>query len=155
MIQLQNYDPAQFSQFKKVSTTEYVKDIMSNHRMEEQAAMAKASNAITDAFPDGMNTDQNKLLSIVLETDEGPTSVGHLWYSYTNETTAFIMDFLVDAEHRGKGIATEALIILKAALKADGLSRIGLRVEPTNKAAIRVYEKIGFSVTGWNMVSTL
>lgn len=155
MIRLQDFDPSHFADFKHTAISEYVVDLMTNHRMDEQAAVKKATDGVTNAFPDGVSTDQNKLLNIMKQSDDGETAVGHLWYARNDENSAFIMDFLVYPDHRGKGYASQALETLKAMFKAEGLSRIGLRVEPNNQAAIRVYEKVGFVVTGWNMANVL
>ncbi|SDQ78554.1 GNAT family N-acetyltransferase [Pseudovibrio sp. Tun.PSC04-5.I4] len=155
MIRLQTYDPSHFADFKHTAISEYVVDLMTNHRMDEQAALKKATDGVVNAFPDGVSTDQNKMLSIMKQSDKGEAAVGHLWYARNDENSIFIMDFLVYSEHRGMGYASQALEILKATLKAEGLTRIGLRVEPNNQAAIRVYEKVGFVVTGWNMANVL
>ena len=155
MIKLQKYPSDRFNEFKETSISEYSMDLMETRKMDEQTARKTATEGLQKAFPEGESTDTNKLLSISAQTDSGEVSVGHIWYSITDETSAYIMDVQVHAEHRGKGYASLAFNVLKEQLQADGLKRIGLRVAPNNAAAIRVYEKAGFHVTGWNMSCAL
>ena len=155
MIDLKDYDPAQFDRFKSNSAAEYALDLMRNHGLDEQAAQQKAWAGIDAAFPDKVNTATNKLLSIVKKDGDTDCYIGHLWYSLTDETSAFIMDFYILPGHRGAGYASHALSEFKTRLKADGLSKISLRVEPDNPAALKTYERAGFFVTGWNMVKKL
>ncbi len=50
-----------------------------------------------------------------------------------------------DRDYWGKGIATEATkLVVKHAFEKMGLEEVNLGVIPENKAAVRVYEKVGF-----------
>ncbi|SFK13812.1 Acetyltransferase (GNAT) family protein [Pseudovibrio ascidiaceicola] len=151
MIALQDFPAARFDEFQIISVSEYAQDLMDNRGMEEHAALKKAEDGLLKAFPEGKSNEHNKLLSIMKKTKAGQVEVGFLWYSLQDDASAFIMDFLVYSEHRGKGYASKALEALKATFKKDGLTRIGLRVAPDNHGAIRTYYKAGFNVTGWNM----
>lgn len=60
-------------------------------------------------------------------------------------TVAFIDDVVVDGQHRGKGVGTAILLRLKqlaAEMRADSLE---LMVWSFNAAALRMYEKAGFT----------
>lgn len=57
--------------------------------------------------------------------------------------------FLGDGVNHGRGVGTEATHAMVQHGFADlNLHRVYLYVLPTNKAAIRVYEKVGFTVEG-------
>ncbi|GHB22421.1 putative N-acetyltransferase YycN [Pseudovibrio japonicus] len=155
MIVLQDFPADRFDEFQAVSISEYALDLVANRRMDEQVARRLASEGLSKAFPEGKSTEQNKLLSIVNKTEAGDIAIGSLWYALHDDGSAFIMDFMVYADHRGKGYASKALEALKSTLKAEGLTRVGLRVAPDNHAAIRAYDKAGFNVTGWNMSADL
>ena len=51
--------------------------------------------------------------------------------------------FSVKEEYRGKGFATEAVILLKKVFKANNMYWIYITNNPDNQASIRVCEKIG------------
>ncbi|UJG44652.1 MAG: GNAT family N-acetyltransferase [Candidatus Heimdallarchaeum endolithica] len=56
---------------------------------------------------------------------------------------------IYDKNQRGKGFGTDAMkILLKIGFDFLNLHRIALNVFETNKAAIRVYEKVGFKKVG-------
>lgn len=155
MIVLQDFPSDRFDEFQTISITEYAQDLMANRRMDEQAARQKASEGLSKAFPEGKSNEQNKLLSIMNKTEISDVEVGFLWYALHDDGSAFIMDFMVYADHRGKGYASKALEALKSRFKAEALTRVGLRVAPDNHVAIRTYNKAGFNVTGWNMSAEL
>ncbi|QUS56824.1 GNAT family N-acetyltransferase [Pseudovibrio brasiliensis] len=151
MIVLQDFPANRFDEFQIISISEYAQDLMANRKMDEQAALKKAKEGLEQAFPAGKSNERNKLLSILNKTKGREVEVGFLWYTLHDDGSAFIMDFLVYSEHRGKGYASKALQVLKTMFEEQGLSRIGLRVAPDNHGAIRTYYKAGFNVTGWNM----
>ncbi|HAP81430.1 MAG TPA: GNAT family N-acetyltransferase, partial [Enterobacteriaceae bacterium] len=68
---------------------------------------------------------------------------------------AWIYDFCLLAAWRGKGLGREAMRQLKQTLGEMGMQEIGLRVASNNPGAKALYEKSGFSVTGYNMAVRL
>jgi len=52
----------------------------------------------------------------------------------------------VEPSHRGKGFGTEMIRFCLKLFKEAGMKKAGLGVNVTNKLAIHVYEKLGFSV---------
>jgi RimJ/RimL family protein N-acetyltransferase len=61
-----------------------------------------------------------------------------------------VVSLVVVPECRGRGVGTGALEALGHRAVALGLSRLLLRVEPENGAALRCYQKAGFRETGWD-----
>jgi RimJ/RimL family protein N-acetyltransferase len=53
-----------------------------------------------------------------------------------------------DADHRGKGYGREASKLVVAAAAAAGLKRVWLEVYPDNRAAMSLYESLGFQPQG-------
>ena len=52
----------------------------------------------------------------------------------------------VDEKHRGKGIGTKLLEVVKEIAKSKGCTDLYLTVNQENENAIKVYEKLGFKV---------
>ncbi len=59
---------------------------------------------------------------------------------------AEIVSFAVDPDRRHEGIGTQLLTSLLDAVKRRGATLIILEVRPSNKTAIRLYEKFGFQI---------
>lgn len=89
--------------------------------------------------------DESKLYAIYDDNDiAGLIRLDYFhigWYEFTN--------LIIDTAHQGKGIATEACLLVLDKFRQDGrYSTVRIGVSPDNLAAIRVYEKIGFRNTG-------
>lgn len=71
--------------------------------------------------------------------------VGFIHIGYRGDTVAWIEDVYVDENHRGMGIATEAIQIAEDMIKAkDNYTAVCLDVAPRNEAALRLYHKLGY-----------
>jgi GNAT superfamily N-acetyltransferase len=57
---------------------------------------------------------------------------------------AFVDELFIQEGHRGRGIGTEALELVKSAAKAIGIGALHLEVERGNKKALRFYRSSGF-----------
>ena len=69
--------------------------------------------------------------------------VGHLMVIPINDTTSELANFLHQSI-RNRGIGTELNRLALELAREDGRSRVWLSVEPSNRIAIRSYEKAGF-----------
>ncbi|MNP71107.1 putative acetyltransferase [compost metagenome] len=56
---------------------------------------------------------------------------------------------------RGLGYGKAAMAALEASLQALGIHQIKLRVAHDNPRALALYQELGFSITGYNMVRHL
>ena len=61
-----------------------------------------------------------------------------------NESVAGVGNIFTRPDYRGQGLAQIVTSAVAMALKEAGIRTIGLNVELTNTAAIRVYERVGF-----------
>jgi ribosomal protein S18 acetylase RimI-like enzyme len=80
------------------------------------------------------------------------TWIGDTWV--TGDRIGEIESLAVLPAHRGRGIGTELLDGLEAALAADGVRDLILGVLPGNEAAIRLYARRGYLPT-WLYLSRL
>lgn len=55
------------------------------------------------------------------------------------------LNLVVHADYAGQGVGTQLLRSLMAATRKNGIERIELRVRATNRAAINLYTKFGFT----------
>jgi RimJ/RimL family protein N-acetyltransferase len=78
--------------------------------------------------------------------DEDATVVGvALAPRYDADAATAELGYLVAAQHRGRGIATDALRQLTIWASARGIERLELRIVPDNAASQRVAERCGYT----------
>ena len=80
--------------------------------------------------------------------------MGLLWVQVKGQN-AFIYDFQLDEEFRGKGFGKQALAAMDEELKSMNVQSVGLHVFGDNVNAQELYKKMGFEVTGMHMKKRL
>ncbi len=89
-------------------------------------------------------------VGIYLAEDEKGTLLGHLMgyvgdiESVTGEAQGWIFDLSVDPKYRRRGIARKLVEKFTEFVKKAGYNFIGLLVTSSNKAAVALYENLGF-----------
>ena len=90
----------------------------------------------------------------------GDDTVGSLWLHFRGEgqtRTPYLVDLVVVPELRGQGVGKQALALLEAELKSQGIkNNIAVHlVGDFNERAIRLFRSSGYFVTGIMMEKTL
>ena len=67
----------------------------------------------------------------------------------------FIFNFVIDETFRGKGFGKQALFAMEGKLKSMNVESVALHVFGDNTAAQELYKKMGFKITGMNMMKDL
>jgi ribosomal protein S18 acetylase RimI-like enzyme len=57
---------------------------------------------------------------------------------------SMIYGLVIDPERRGQRLGTRVLALVLAQLRAEGVTEVGLEVDPDNTPAVRLYEGFGF-----------
>lgn len=145
MIVLRKMTSGEFSTFAEYSVRDYANDLMTNERMEADAAVERAKKEFADMLPSGADTPGNALMVIEAEC----RAVGVIWYLY--EVTdgvrhAFLNDFIIDPAERRRGYAAAALLEMEADARAHDCTECRLYVWNGNTAAQSLYAKCGFTV---------
>ena len=86
-------------------------------------------------------------LSLWLVFLDGETVAGYVG-SQTVLDEADIMNVAVHPEYRRRGIAKALLIELERRLEENGVVTLALEVRASNDPAIRLYEKLGYTLAG-------
>jgi ribosomal protein S18 acetylase RimI-like enzyme len=75
----------------------------------------------------------------------GDISVGFIRINYRGPNVAWIEDVFVDAEHRGRGIASTAITAVETiVMNTPGYTAVCLDVSLRNETALRLYHKLGY-----------
>lgn len=153
MITLRLMQPTEFSNYRDYFVIDYAQEIASNFGYSTEKSKIIAAKELADDLPQNVTTADNFLLCIE-ESDSG--TIGYLWYKQIDDgTTAFILDFVLLEAFRGRGYGKATLTALEKQLVPTGIEQIKLRVAFDNDRAFGLYKKLGFSITGYNMVKIL
>lgn len=152
MITLRKMSAAEFSDFRDYFIEDYAQEIAANfgHTLEKSLAIARQE--LREDLPQGISTPEHNLLCLEKEAKLS----GYVWYKLLDQgETAFILDFVVFENFRGRGYGQAALLVLEEQLAQVKIKQIKLRVAYNNQRALSLYEKLGFNITGYNMAKIL
>jgi ribosomal protein S18 acetylase RimI-like enzyme len=82
------------------------------------------------------------LVFLVRDSSGALTAAAQCW------TPAFIKDFAVAQEWRGRGVGGALLARVFAAFEQRGAAHVSLKVRAGNNRARRLYERVGFAAVG-------
>jgi ribosomal protein S18 acetylase RimI-like enzyme len=145
-----------FSDYVEVAVSGYAEENVAAGRWPQDGALARSRADLEESLPQGLGTPDPHLLEI-RDADTGVT-VGFLCFAVREKhglRTAFVFDIEVKQEFRRRGYASAALTRLEPIARDLGLSGIGLHVFAQNAAARALYGKLGYAVTGVNMLKPL
>jgi RimJ/RimL family protein N-acetyltransferase len=119
-------------------------------------ALEKSKQVHAQLLPDGVATKNQHLFS-VFDEDTGE-KIGLIWIEVKADApipSAFIYDFVINEERRGRGYGAQTLSAAEAWLKSMNIKKLALHVFGSNVIARRLYERAGFEVSSLNMMKSL
>ncbi|HLO15108.1 MAG TPA: GNAT family N-acetyltransferase [Anaerolineales bacterium] len=151
MVQLIPMKQKDFEPYLERGIREYAEDHVRNGNWEAEEALERSRKEFEQLLPDGVNSKDQYLYSIV---DEADNKIGLLWVQVRDQK-AFIYDFILDEAFRGKGYGKQALMALDEKLKSMKVQSVGLHVFGDNVTAQELYKKMGYQITGIHMRKVL
>lgn len=148
--------PEIYDAYREAAIAGYAEDNVSSGRWPREDALQRSRASFESLLPQGLATPDHYLFEIKAAT-AGPT-VGFLWFAVEERygaRSAYVYDIGIHAESRRQGHATCAFEALERLVGELGLSSIGLHVFGNNPGAQALYAKLGYRVTGLNMVKHL
>ncbi len=145
-----------FAPYMQASVAAYAEDNVACGRWPQEGALARSLAEFESLLPQGLDTPDNHLFEIVATAD-GPV-VGIIWFAVEVKhglRSAFVYDVEIYPPFRRQGHAMRAFEALEPVVAGLGLSSIGLHVFGHNPGAQALYAKLGYGVTGINMVKNL
>ena len=153
MLILRPMSEDEFVEFRAISMEDYAQERARNSGLPIEVERDIAEKQYAHILKDGLQTQGQYLWKIVADGDE---PVGELWVAVEEgRKDAFIFFIGIDAPHRGRGYAGQALDLLEAQLAPLGITQIGLNVFEDNPVAKHLYEKKGYRFTSHNMVKPI
>ncbi|MBI5352898.1 MAG: GNAT family N-acetyltransferase [Chloroflexi bacterium] len=156
MIQLIPMEQKDFEVFLEQEIIDYAQDKVRNGNWTAEEAVERSRKEFQDSLPDGVQTKDQFIYSIIEESSGH--KLGALWVEVKSDTvppTAFIYDFVIEEQFRGKGFGRQALTALDEKLLSMNVESVGLHVFGDNLIAQELYKKTGYKVTNINMKKTL
>ncbi|HSL43782.1 MAG TPA: GNAT family N-acetyltransferase [Anaerolineales bacterium] len=147
MVKLETLQQEDFERFVDREIRGYAADHVRNGNWPPEGAYERSKKEFEHYLPDGIYSKDQYLYSII---DEEGNKVGVLWVQ-VKDRQAFIFDFVIDEEFRGKGYGKQALAAMDEQLKSMNVEVVALHVFGDNITAQELYKKMGFEVTGIHM----
>jgi ribosomal protein S18 acetylase RimI-like enzyme len=152
MVKLVPMQQEDFEPYLERGIREYADDHVRNGNWSAEEALERSRKEFEQLLPEGVNSKDQFLYSIVAETDGN--KIGLLWVQVKDQK-AFVYDFTIDETFRGKGYGKQALLALDEKLKSMHVESVGLHVFGDNITAQELYKKMGYQITGIHMKKTL
>jgi ribosomal protein S18 acetylase RimI-like enzyme len=151
MVTLVPMQQDDFEVFLEHGIREYATDHVRNGNWPAEGALERSQKEFEHYLPEGLHSKDQHLWSLL---DEEGNKIGVLWVQVKDQK-AFIFDFVIDEEFRGKGFGKQALTAMDEKLKSIGAESVALHVFGDNVTAQELYEKMGFKIVGINMKKDL
>src|SRR5262245_31894401 len=135
---------------------EYADDHVKAGNWKPEEALERSKKEFAELLPMGVNSPKQHLYSI-RDEDTGAL-VGMIWFaerSGEGGPHAWIYDFVVQPEYRGKGYGKAAMYALEDQVRAVGLEKISLHVFGKNQVAKNLYDQVGYQATNILMSKSL
>jgi ribosomal protein S18 acetylase RimI-like enzyme len=149
MIILEPMQQEDFDRILEKEITDYAAEHVRNGNWPEEGSLERSRKEFETHLPQGIHTPDQYLWSVM----EGNEKVGFLWVQ-VKENKAFIYDFVIHEEYRGKGYGKQALSAMDESLKSMDVLSVGLHVFGDNTTAQELYKKMGFEISGIHMRKT-
>ncbi|MDA7025089.1 GNAT family N-acetyltransferase [Bacillus sp. CLL-7-23] len=144
-----------FEEYKSYTINHYAMEKVKAGLWTVAEAMEKAEEQFQRLLPNGLNSTNHYLWSIVNEEKD---VMGWLWVYIDREhplKDAFIYDIGLYEAYQGQGIGKWVLKTLEEEAEELGVKKLSLHVFAHNKTAIRLYEKMNYEVTDLHMSKRL
>ena len=140
-VQFRKITEDEFKLWKESSVKGYADDLVNAGQCSLEDALERATADFDAIMIEGLSTPNN-FIYIAENTDK--EAVGLIWYETNEEKRAFIADFLVYSNHRGKGYGKNILNELEVVVREQGIKYILLHVFDKNTTARELYKKVGY-----------
>ena len=147
---------AYYARWRETAAADYAQDNIAAGRWPASGALERSRREFDELLPQGLATPEHFLFEI--RDAQGGATVGSIWFAIVErggDRHAYVYDVAVDPPQRRRGHALRAFEALEPRVRALGLSRIGLHVFGHNPGAQALYRRLGYGVTGINMVKQL
>jgi RimJ/RimL family protein N-acetyltransferase len=148
MVTLTPMEQAELDMYLEHVIPDYAKGHVEAGNWDAEGALERSQKEFEVLLPQGVKSPNQYLYSI--HEESVGSNIGIIWFAVRDESAgkiAFIYDFELKPEFRGKGYGAESLRAIEPIVQELGLKKISLHVFGKNKVAWHLYEKVGYEVT--------
>jgi ribosomal protein S18 acetylase RimI-like enzyme len=153
---------SEFDVYREASIYVYAEENIAAGRWPVEGALERSRLDYATLLPQGLSTPDNFLFEIHNSTANDEASpgirIGYLWLAIVEQhgvRGGYVYDLEISAEYRRQGHAEAAVRAMELLARDMGLPSIGLHVFANNSGAQTLYAKLGYDVTGHNMIKHL
>lgn len=152
MLVLRPMSEDEFPVYCDYFIADYSEELVENYDHPKALAMELAKSDLQRYFPAGPASQEHSLLCLDAEIAGQICRVGYLWHAINAPAhSTFIYDLYVAEAYRSQGFGKQAMVALEQQLQPLGIHQIKLRVAYHNQRACKLYQELGFAITGFNM----
>ncbi len=155
-IRLEPMSEADFRDSTQRSIPRHAADYVRRGLWAEEGSLEASRREFAELLPQGRETPDRHFANLV--DPESGQRVGETWYLVQQRAgkVRFWIDWIwVDPNHRRKGYARAALLLLEEEARRKGADRLGLSVWFDNPGAIALYQKLGYAPASMWMMKPL
>lgn len=149
---LRKMSSCEFDKYIENAIIDYANDKIESGNWTEDEAFIRSRSEYNNLLPDGVDSDNNHLFSIINESNE---VVGMIWLNEKENKSSFIYDISINENHQGKGYGYRAMKEIEGIASSLGLEKIELHVFGHNKIARNLYDKLGYKETNIMMSKSI
>ena len=156
MVQFVPMTESEFEIYLSEDIPRYAEDHIKVGSWHPAEALEESRHEHQELLPDGLASKNHYLYSIV--DKKLGHRVGIIWFAANVQRPrcpAFLYDFQIFDEFRGKGYGAQALTAFEDQVKKLGIEMISLHVFANNEIAQALYKKKGYEVTGIHMTKRI
>jgi ribosomal protein S18 acetylase RimI-like enzyme len=158
VVELIPMNQEQFEAFLKEAIPAYADEKVESGAWKEDEAMRLSGEAYARLLPEGLKTKGSYLYMVRAPEQDG--DIGYIWLHVPEVAEAglkkaFLYEIKIHESYQGQGYGKKTMTALDAAARELGASSIGLHVFGHNQRAFRLYERMGYEVTDYQMRKTL
>lgn len=156
MVRFEKMKPDDFKVYLQPAIAEYADEKVKAGTWAKSEAYQKSQASFAKLLPLGVETE-HQYLYVIVDSDSN-IKVGYMWFQLFEKPIgreAFIYDFKIFEEFRGRGYGTQAMFAMDEVAKSLNITKISLHVFAHNRIARQLYEKMGYEATDINMSKLL
>ncbi len=156
MVLLTPMSQSEFELFLDHDIHQYAVTMVEAGYWPEAGSLDRSRAEHDSLLPHGLATKDHHLYTI--RDPASGTAVGVLWLKVDLESarpSGFIYDIEINEVQRGKGYARQAMLLLEEESRRLGLKQLSLHVAARNEKARSLYDRLGYTVAGLNMLKDL
>jgi ribosomal protein S18 acetylase RimI-like enzyme len=154
MITVQDMTGAEFIEYRAMAVEHLAREESQAFERPVAEMRVSADKAFDSLLPGGGPVGPGQHL---YSLRDGVRRLGYAWISLRGDRkqSAYVLDFYLDPEARGQGLAAEAFRAVEERARQLGGETISLNVFRHNTVALHLYEKVGFRIVSYLMAKPL